>query len=548
MTEDNLLGTQLDEYRLEALLGHGGMARVYRGLDVRLRRYVAIKVIDTPVHDEPDYRMRFEREAQAIAQLEHPHIVRLYRYGEASGRLYMAMQFIEGSDLGSVLASYRGDGEFIEPDEARRIIREICLALDYAHGRGIIHRDVKPANILLDKEGRPFLTDFGLALLTEIGSRGEVLGTPYYIAPEQAISSAMAVPESDLYSVGIILYEMFTGQVPFIAQDALDVTLLHINEAPPPPSELRPAISPELEAVILKALAKEPEERYPSGAALAQALGQALRGRATILAVPRATIPARVALELRGRQLPPLPASVAPPASHPVDRMPSGGQASASVSPARPVRNQPVSYFVAGMGIGLILLVLCGLAMIGSTFMNSPGGQNRQATDQGAMTEALESVSQASSTAVSSNTPPPFIPPASPTSRRSDTPLPQPTATAIVYDLLVVKGADESSLVLVNRTTAAFPLGPLHFESKESALTGTAWGIEQIESGKCVTAWKSNKNHKLPDGLACEVVGAQLVREGRDRFWKETFEVYYNEQPIITCRKEQTECSITIAP
>jgi len=319
--EDSLLGRQLDEYRLDALLGHGGMARVYRGLDVRLKRYAAIKVIDAPFRADSDHVMRFEREAQAIAQLEHPRIVRLYRYGEAEGQLYMAMQYIEGADLGSVLASYREDGEFIESEEAARIVREVCLALDYAHGQGIIHRDVKSSNIMLDRQGRAILTDFGLALLTQLGTQGEIFGSPHYIAPEQAISSANAVPQSDLYAVGVVLYEMFTGQLPFDAQDPLDVAMLHMTESPRPPRELRPEISPELEAAILKALAKEPEERYQSGAELADALDRALR--ATPVEAPsvsgvtasRLTIPDRVAVKSVDRSLPPIPAAVATPAS-----------------------------------------------------------------------------------------------------------------------------------------------------------------------------------------------------------------------------------------
>ncbi len=211
MNNDRLMGQQLDEYRLEALLGRGGMARVYRGLDIRLGRYAAIKVIDIPLQTTSEYMVRFEREAQAIAKLEHPHIVRLYHSGEAQGLLYMAMQYIEGADLGSVLQTYRDDDEFIEPEETSRIIRQVCQALDYAHAQGVIHRDIKPSNILLDKQGQVYLTDFGLALLTEIGTRGEIVGSPHYNAPEQAISSAKVVPQSDLYSVGIILYEMFTG-------------------------------------------------------------------------------------------------------------------------------------------------------------------------------------------------------------------------------------------------------------------------------------------------------------------------------------------------
>lgn len=277
MTQDALIGKQLGEYRLEALLAQGGMARVYRAVDVRLRRQAVVKVIDPRFHNDPDYLMRFEREARAIARLDHPNIVRLYRFDKQEDWLYMAMQQVDGADLGTVLAGYRADREFMEPADACRIIAEVCSALDYAHQKGVIHRDVKPANILLDRQGRAFLTDFGLALMVEVGTRGEIFGSPHYIAPEQAISSAKAVPQSDLYSIGVILFEMFTGNVPFKAAEPLDIARLHMSEPPPAPRQLRPEISPQLEAVILRALAKSPEERYPNGAALVKALERSLK-------------------------------------------------------------------------------------------------------------------------------------------------------------------------------------------------------------------------------------------------------------------------------
>jgi serine/threonine protein kinase len=317
-TDDDLIGQQLDEYRLEELLGRGGMARVYRALDVNLQRYVAIKVIDAPFRADSEAaarfeRTRFEREAQAIAQLEHPHIVRIYRYGKTNDLLYMAMQYIEGANLDSVLETYCADNEFMPPEDVSRIIREICEALDHAHSKDVIHRDIKPSNIMLDQEGRAILTDFGLALLIELGTKGEIFGSPYYIAPEQAISSAGVVPQSDFYSVGIILYEMFTGQVPFSADTPIDVAMLHMSEPPRPPRELRPEISPEVEVVILKLLAKEPNERYPNGAAVAEALDQALQATTTskesptTIPSPSAPIPVRIAAELAENPLPPLP-------------------------------------------------------------------------------------------------------------------------------------------------------------------------------------------------------------------------------------------------
>jgi eukaryotic-like serine/threonine-protein kinase len=229
MSQQSLIGKQIDEYKLEALLGEGGMASVYRALDVRLNRYVAVKVIRANFRSMSDYTMRFEREARAVAQLEHPNIITIYRYGEVDGLLYMAMQYVDGADLASVIESYHADGELIEFDEIIRLAHEVGTALDYAHSKGVIHRDIKPHNILITKDGRAIVTDFGLALLTQLGTRGEIFGSPHYIAPEQAISSAGVVPQTDLYALGVMLYEMLTGVVPFDAEQPLDISMKHMS-------------------------------------------------------------------------------------------------------------------------------------------------------------------------------------------------------------------------------------------------------------------------------------------------------------------------------
>ena len=597
MIEDSLIGKQMDEYRLEAVLGHGGMARVYRGIDVRLKRYVAIKVIDAPYQTDPDYALRFEREAQAIAQLDHPHIVRLYRYGEAGGLLYMAMQYIKGANLGDVLASYRADKEFIEPADAQRIIREVCLALDYAHGQGVIHRDVKPANIILDQQGRAILTDFGLALLIDFGTRGEIFGSPYYMAPEQAISSAAAVPQSDLYSIGVILYEMFTGQVPFEAELPLDIARMHMTDPPRPPRELRPAISPELEAVILKALAKEPEERYASGAALADALDRALQAKpvpAALPTAPRRTIPQRVAVEQARYPLPPIPALVE--AAAPQPNTPYLEQAPSPAIAAVPARSSGrLSRLERMIGLGgvspsrrKLYRIFIGIILLSGLFYCIgvaalalvPSGKISFAT--ATPTATFGPMAPNTTLAVGlilSPSLPPFIPPTltpgpsplasitstltpTPTYAATPTPTPAPTATAtpsqtsapiatpvpppLVYKLLIATRSDDS-LFVVNESAAGFPLGPLRLGDGHGAINGTDWGIDTLANGDCVTAWQDSGNPKPPAGVKCTQVGS-LTRSKPDRFWSSSFEVYYLGNPVRTCKPGQCSVNITVQP
>lgn len=273
---DPLVGTRIDEYRLDALLGSGGMARVYRAVDVNLDRTVAIKIIDTPYQADTNYARRFKREAQAIAQLEHPHIVRLYRYGLSGELFYMAMQFIRGVNLSELLQIYHANGATVTPAEAARVIREVGDALDYSHSMGVIHRDVKSSNIIINQQGRAVLVDFGLAMLADQSATADEFGSPHYLAPEQAMPNGRITPQTDLYSLGVILYEMLTGQRPFSGLDPYSLAQKHIHEEPPAPTAIRPEISPAVEKVMLKALSKSPRGRYQSGQALADALELAL--------------------------------------------------------------------------------------------------------------------------------------------------------------------------------------------------------------------------------------------------------------------------------
>ena len=275
MTPDPLIGKKLGDYTIVGLLGRGGMSRVYRGYDENLQRYAAVKVIssDFATTSEEEYTRRFQSEARAIAHLRHPNIVGIYQFGRSEGIYYMAQVFLEGKDLRMVLRGYSERGERMPTAEMLRIVGDIAAALDYAHAHGVIHRDIKPSNIMLERyTGRAILMDFGLALSVQEGTTGETFGSAHYIAPEQAVSSAQAVPQSDLYSLGIVIYEILTGQVPFDDPSAMSVALKHLNTAPPPPSLYSPTIPPAVEEVVLRALDKDPAQRYPSGRALVEAL------------------------------------------------------------------------------------------------------------------------------------------------------------------------------------------------------------------------------------------------------------------------------------
>jgi len=275
MTPDPLIGKQLGDYTIVGLLGRGGMSRVYRGYDENLQRYAAVKVIssDFATTSEEEYTHRFQSEARAIARLRHPNIVGVYQFGRSEGIYYMAQVFLEGKDLRMVLRGYSERGERMPTGEMLRVVGDVATALDYAHAHGVIHRDIKPSNIMLERHtGRAIVMDFGLALSVQEGTTGETFGSAHYIAPEQAVSSAQAVPQSDLYSLGIVIYEILTGQVPFDDPSAMSVALKHLNNPPPPPSEYVPTIPHAVEEVVLRSLDKDPKQRYESGRELVEAL------------------------------------------------------------------------------------------------------------------------------------------------------------------------------------------------------------------------------------------------------------------------------------
>jgi len=291
---DPLIGHQLANFRVERVLGRGGMAQVYFGRDIKLQRPVAIKVIDARYRGKPAYARRFVNEARVLAKWRHEHIVQIYYADDEDELYYYVMEFIDGQNLASIISSYSMDGELMPIEDVLHIGNAVAEALDYAHKQGVIHRDVKPSNILVSHDGRVVLGDFGLALDLHDGSLGETFGTPHYISPEQASRSANAVPQSDLYSLGVILYEMLVGVVPFNDPSPTSVALQHITEAPPAPRSINPDLPSEAEAVLLKALEKAPQDRYQTGSEFLNALNASLSGKPTKEMAPLPPLPVGV--------------------------------------------------------------------------------------------------------------------------------------------------------------------------------------------------------------------------------------------------------------
>ena len=272
-------GTTVAGYRVEALIGRGGMGAVYRAAEEGLGRKVALKVIAPELAQDERFRERFLRESRIAASLDHPHVIPIYQAGEQDGVLFLAMRYVEGSDLANLVA----ENGALEPKRALDLLSQIAEALDAAHEKGLIHRDVKPSNVLIAEAGgreHCYLGDFGLTKrtgsLSGVSVAGEIVGTLEYVAPEQITGDPMD-ERSDVYSLGCVLYECLTGQSPF--PRATDVALLwaHVHEEPTPPSKARPELPKELDTVLARALAKEPGRRYRSAGELIAATKSALR-------------------------------------------------------------------------------------------------------------------------------------------------------------------------------------------------------------------------------------------------------------------------------
>ena len=382
-----VVGEQVGSYRIVEQLGQGGMSTVYKAYHAALDRYVALKVLHPVFKGDRNFLVRFQREARIVARLEHPNIVPVYDFSEHEGTPYLVMRFVEGHTLKAVLIDAGG----LPLGQVVAILRPVCEALEYAHGQGVLHRDVKPSNVLLSQGGKIYVTDFGLAKMVHSGdstiSHDRMIGTPHYISPEQAKGESLDY-RTDLYSLGVILFEMVTGRVPYTADTPFAVVHDHIFSPLPLPSLLNPDVPPAVEQVVLKALAKAPGDRY-------QGAGDLLRALVRVTDELRVEVPPPV--ESGVRPVPAVPAptavSVSPAAedagispvltplpaaadSDAVAAVPEPAADSGAVTPipaaeqatgAAPVKRQGVSPWVFGIGglvLGAILVVLAFFLLI----------------------------------------------------------------------------------------------------------------------------------------------------------------------------------------
>jgi eukaryotic-like serine/threonine-protein kinase len=358
---DTLIGTVFDgRYRIIRKLGAGGMADVYLAEDQELGRRVAIKILNDRHAADDSFIERFRREAKNAAGLSHPNIVSIYDRGEAEGTYYIAMEFLDGRSLKELIVARGPAPVKIAVDYARQIL----AAVGAAHRHGIVHRDIKPHNVLVGGEGRLKVTDFGIARsgasqMTEVGS---IIGTAQYLSPEQA-RGAPVDQTSDLYSVGVVLYEMLTGQVPFTGDTPLEIAMKHLSEVPTPPSELRPEVPHDLDSVVLRALAKEPAERYQSAEEMDADLARVAEG----MPVDRQTEEAATAVLAGSGLIAAAPTSVITrPEAAPVRPVPPGGTPPAGYYgyEGPPRRRRPIWPWVLSV---LLLIAAAGAAWFAYT-------------------------------------------------------------------------------------------------------------------------------------------------------------------------------------
>lgn len=433
-------------YRIEAMLGQGGMSAVYKATDPNLKRVVAVKLIHAHLSSDPSFVMRFESEASAVASLRHPNIVQVYDFNNDNGVYYMVLEFIPGETLQDRLKRLSESGRQLSIEEAVKFTTNISDAVGYAHQRGLVHRDIKPANIMLDVQGQAILMDFGIVKILggdSHTSTGAVVGTARYMSPE-IIRGEMADHRSDIYSLGVTLYEMLSGRPPFIADSAMTLMMMHLNDPIPNVRGFRQDIPVELANILERCLTKDRNARYQSAAELSADLRGAITP-SSHKTFPR--VPASGSVQTMGARMESSsgpsqtigaqtgPASVEGAGSHSQAYSVPGNTSSAS-SPAANKSSMRLLLIAGGAFVGLACLVVA--FVLGNFMFNNMGGFEPPtqtlaiATSTSAATEALGAVIAATETAA---------PTELPTDTPSPTLSPTPSGPYVIITEIRVEGA-----------------------------------------------------------------------------------------------------------
>lgn len=293
MNTKKLLGLQVDHYKITEHIARGGMADVYKALDINLHRPVALKILLDMLAQDEQFVKRFQREALTVAKLDHPNIVQIYSTGLTPfGQPYLAMQYVDGGSMRDLLRRWKEQGKVAPAAQSLAIIRQLADALDVAHRANIVHRDLKPSNVLIRSDGTPVLVDLGIAAITggdKLTQTGSLMGTPHYMSPEQ-IRGIKVDGRSDLYSLGVILYELLAGVRPFEADESIAVLHKHVYEAPVPLGQIRRDLSSQTQMLVATCLEKDPDRRYQTSAELIAAIDRALAAEGTGGFLPRTTV------------------------------------------------------------------------------------------------------------------------------------------------------------------------------------------------------------------------------------------------------------------
>ena len=400
----SLVGTSLGKYRVVARLGRGGMAEVYKAYQPGLDRYVGIKVLHAHLVDDPDFIGRFEREALAIGKLRHPNIVQAVDFDRDGETYFMAMEFIDGPTLKDEMKARKAANQPFTLEEVSRIFTALCGSIDYAHSRGMVHRDIKPANVMINDEGQVVLTDFGIARImgaTQYTQTGALSGTPAYMSPEQG-QGERGDERSDIYSLGVMLYEMVTGMVPYDADTPFAVIMKHISEPLPLPTSVNPDIPEGVERVILKAMSKSPDDRYQTASEMARAMRDAvgLSGDDNLRTNPLVVIAPPAKIQQIEHDTGPISAMQRTVPSQESGSgtltTQTGGMVTTTVTAAPPTKKTPMLLvLLGGAAVIIVLIGVIGFLVFGSSSNNS----NPEAT-QDAIANAVAGTSAADSAIV----------------------------------------------------------------------------------------------------------------------------------------------------